>query len=304
MNGLCIGLNLMLNSCIHAVNEKHKLIHGLILGMLYTNIKCEKTMRISFIGAGRVAYHLAKALSMAHQIVQIYSRTAKSAQILAAQVGAEAQTAVNELDPNVDIVIISVTDQAIPSVIAEIHQHFANALIVHTSGSTDMHVLSQLHRRAGVFYPLQTFSLDTHIDWSDTPIFVEASSEQDLIFLQQLANQLSEHVYCYTSAQRLSLHLAAVFACNFSNYCYDMAKQIVDAEQVDFSLLYPLILKTANKATHSEPKQMQTGPAMRGDQNILTLHQHMLKESKREDLAVVYRMMSEQILQAHQSEKI
>lgn len=257
-------------------------------------------MRISLIGAGRVAHHLAHALSQYHQIMQIYSRSLEPAQTLAAQVGATAAANISEINPEIDLVIIAVSDQAIASIIAETHQHLADVLIVHTSGSTDIEVLAKTHARAGVFYPLQTFSLDREIPWSDTPLFVEAKSEVDLVLLSQLANQLSSRVYQYTSAQRLSLHLAAVFACNFSNYCYDMAKQVVDAQQVDFSLLYPLILETTNKAVQHDPKQMQTGPAMRGDQNILAMHQQMLQDANRDDLKNIYSLMSQQILQSHQ----
>ena len=256
-------------------------------------------MRISFMGAGRVAHHLAHVLSQHHQIVQIYSRTLATAQTLATQVNATFTMNIAELNPEIELVIIAVSDQAIASVISNVHQQLPNVLIVHTSGSTDIEVLAQIHARAGVFYPLQTFSLDREIKWSDTPIFVEAKSEDDLVLLEELAKQLSTRVYSYTSAQRLSLHLAAVFACNFSNYCYDMAKQIVDAQHVDFSLLYPLILETANKALHNDPKQMQTGPAMRGDQNILKMHEQMLQKAQREDLKNIYQLMSQQILQSH-----
>lgn len=119
--------------------------------------------------------------------------------------------------------------------------------------------------------------------------------------MNALANELSQRVYEYTSAQRLSLHLAAVYACNFANYCYDMAKQVVDAQQVDFSLLYPLILETAQKATAADPKAMQTGPAMRGDKNIIAMHAEMLEQSQRQDLKAVYALLSEQILKRHHS---
>ncbi|PIL59990.1 F420-dependent NADP oxidoreductase, partial [Acinetobacter baumannii] len=115
------------------------------------------------------------------------------------------------------------------------------------------------------------------------------------------ANSLSKRVYQYTSKQRLTLHLAAVFACNFSNYCFDMAKQVVDAEQVDFGLLYPLILETAKKATENDPKQMQTGPAMRGDQNILAMHQSLLAQANRDDLKQVYQLLSDGIVKRHHS---
>ncbi|OTG59140.1 F420-dependent NADP oxidoreductase [Acinetobacter sp. ANC 3903] len=258
-------------------------------------------MRISFIGAGRVAHHLAVVLSQNHQIVQIYSRSLEHAQTLAAQISARATTNIAELEPDVDLVIIAVSDQAIAEVIQQAHAQLADVLIVHTSGSTDIQVLAGVHTRAGVFYPLQTFSLEREVDWQATPLFVEATQPHDLERLTQLANSLSSRVYAYTSAQRLSLHLAAVFACNFSNYCYDMAKQIVDAKQVDFSLLYPLILETAHKAVQHDPKQVQTGPAMRGDQNILNMHQQMLDDVDREDLKNVYNLMSQQILQSHQA---
>jgi predicted short-subunit dehydrogenase-like oxidoreductase (DUF2520 family) len=254
-------------------------------------------MRISLLGAGRVAQHLALALAKQHQIIDIYSRTLASATALADQVNAKAITQPEDLDPNIDLAIIAVSDQAIQSVIQAVSPYLKQVCIVHTSGSTHMDVLSQVHSRVGVFYPLQTFSFESQIDWVNTPLFIEARHAEDQTQLLALAHQISQRVYAYDSAQRLSLHLAAVFACNFSNACFDMAKQVVDAKQVDFSLLYPLMLETAKKATQHDPKQVQTGPAIRGDQHILKMHQHMLGESGRKDLQDVYALMSQQIQQ-------
>jgi predicted short-subunit dehydrogenase-like oxidoreductase (DUF2520 family) len=261
----------------------------------------KQKMRISFIGAGRVAHHLAHVLQQHHQIIHIFSRRAEPAQQLAQAVGAEAVTDMSQLDSTVDLIIIAVSDSAIGAVIKDLHRYFPNTLIVHTSGSTDIQQLTAVHARSGVFYPLQTFSLAREVEWSSTPLFVEAIEQADLTTLTTLAQQLSQRVYQYDSAQRLSLHLAAVYACNFANYCYDMAKQVVDAKQVDFSLLYPLILETAQKATQSDPKLMQTGPAMRGDQNIIAMHSNMLEQAGRDDLNAVYALMSEQILKRHHS---
>ena len=184
-----------------------------------------------------MAHHLAKALMSQHEIVNIYSRSFDKATDLAQVVHAKAVSHFQQLNADVDLVMIAVSDQSIPSVISALTEYLPNVLIVHTSGSTALSVLSTKHARAGVFYPLQTFSLEREIDWSNTPLFVEATENTDLQRLHILAESLSQRVYSYSSAQRLSLHLAAVFACNFSNYCYDMAKQVVDAEQVDFSLL-------------------------------------------------------------------
>lgn len=256
-------------------------------------------MRISFIGSGRVATHLANALSKQNQIVQVYSRCYALAEKLAQSVNAQAVENFESLNAEIDLLIISVSDQSISQVIQQISHYLPSVLVVHTSGSTDLKVLKEFHERVGVFYPLQTFSYERNVNWNTTPLFVEASYQQDLRLLHSLAESLSQKVYSYSSEQRLSLHLAAVFACNFSNYCYDLAKQVTDAQQVDFSLLYPLILETAQKATQNEPRDMQTGPAMRGDQNILTMHQTMLKGFKNADIQQVYTLLSEQILERH-----
>ncbi len=258
-------------------------------------------MRISFIGAGRVAYHLAKALGSQHQIVQICSRTFENAEWISLQVQAQAISNFENINADIDLMIIAVSDQSIKSVIEQISPFLKDVCIVHTSGSTHLNVLAKTHDKCGVFYPLQTFSLEREIDWKNTPLFIEATNKKDLGNLLHLANSLSNKVYSYDSEQRLSLHLAAVFACNFSNYCYDMAKQVVDAKHVDFSLLYPLIQETANKAVANNPKDMQTGPAMRGDENIIQMHTNMLMQDQREDLKYVYQLLSQQILERHQS---
>ena len=258
-------------------------------------------MRISFIGAGRVAYHLAKALGSQHQIVQICSRTYENAEWISLQVQAQAIYNFENINADIDLMIIAVSDQSIKSVIEQISPFLKDVCIVHTSGSTHLNVLAKTHDKCGVFYPLQTFSLEREIDWKNTPLFIEATNKKDLGNLLHLANSLSNKVYSYDSEQRLSLHLAAVFACNFSNYCYDMAKQVVDAKHVDFSLLYPLIQETANKAVANNPKDMQTGPAMRGDENIIQMHTNMLMQDQRADLKSVYQLLSQQILERHQS---
>ncbi|WP_336167851.1 Rossmann-like and DUF2520 domain-containing protein [Acinetobacter sp. 161(2023)] len=256
-------------------------------------------MKISLLGSGRVAFHLAKALlAKGHHITQVYARDFEKTQKFAEQIQAKACQSLQEFQPS-DLIILAVSDSAIAELATQVHELFPETLIVHTSGSTDIEVISHVHEKAGVFYPLQTFSFEREVDWSATPLFVEAAVDADQKLLADLANSLSNRVYQYTSKQRLTLHLAAVFACNFSNYCLDMAKQVVDEEQVDFSLLYPLIVETAKKATQNDPKQMQTGPAMRGDQNILAMHQDLLAQANRDDLKQVYQLLSDGIVKRH-----
>jgi len=259
-------------------------------------------MRISFIGSGKVATHLASACALQHQIVQIMSRDLEHATTLACRVGAAPIHQFEQLDASIDLLIISVSDHAISNVIQAVHPYLPNTLIVHTSGSTSIQQLTQQHANAGVFYPLQTFSFEREVNWSETPLFIEAATYQGLKDLEVIANSLSNKIYHYSSEQRLSLHLAAVFACNFSNYCYDAAKQIVDQQQVDFSLLYPLMLETARKATLHDPALVQTGPAVRNDQNILNMHQDLLNQAKRPDLAEIYQLLSQAIIARHHTQ--
>jgi len=258
-------------------------------------------MKISLIGSGRVAFHLAQALlAQGHNILQVYARDFDKTQKFAEKIQAKACQSLQQFQ-STELIILAVSDSAIAELVKQVHELFPETLMVHTSGSTDIEVISHVHEKAGVFYPLQTFSLERNVDWTATPLFVEAVADVDQKLLLDLANSLSKRVYQYTSKQRLTLHLAAVFACNFSNYCFDMAKQIVDAEQVDFSLLYPLIIETAKKATENDPKQMQTGPAMRGDQNILAMHQNFLAQAERDDLKEVYQLLSDDIVKRHHS---
>jgi predicted short-subunit dehydrogenase-like oxidoreductase (DUF2520 family) len=258
-------------------------------------------MKISLIGSGRVAFHLAQALlAQGHNIVQVYARDFDKTQKFAEKIQAKACQSLQQFQ-STELIILAVSDSAIAELVKQVHELFPETLMVHTSGSTNIEVISHVHDKAGVFYPLQTFSFERDVDWTVTPLFVEAVADVDQKLLSDLANSLSKRVYQYTSKQRLTLHLAAVFACNFSNYCFDMAKQIVDAEQVDFSLLYPLIVETAKKATENDPMQMQTGPAMRGDQNILAMHQNLLVQAERDDLKDIYQLLSDGILKRHHS---
>jgi predicted short-subunit dehydrogenase-like oxidoreductase (DUF2520 family) len=252
-------------------------------------------MRISVIGAGRVAHHLAQVLSQHHEIVQVFSRDPAKTNLLAAILRADSCHEYEKLDPNIDIALIVVSDRAIEEVVNAVKDYLPDVLIAHTSGSTHISKITDHHSRAGVFYPLQTFSFESQIDWINTPLFIEATQADDLENLTLIAKQLSQKVYQYDSSQRLSLHLAAVFACNFSNYCYDVAKQLVDQQEVDFNLLHPLILETAKKATTNDPRTVQTGPAVREDFNILNMHEQMLIDLERDNLKQIYTLMTKGI---------
>lgn len=248
-------------------------------------------MRVVFIGAGNVATHLSLAMQQAGMsIVQVYSHTESSAKCLSEKLHTEWTTDLNRLVVDADMYVFSVKDAVLPSVIATIVPN--NALWVHTAGSMPLDVFKGYVKRYGVLYPLQTFSKERKISLQNVPLFLEASSEETGEVLQQAATLLSDNVRFLSSEKRKSLHLAAVFACNFTNHMYALAAKILEEKEIPTEVLLPLIDETAAKVHGMSPAEAQTGPAIRYDENVINKHQAMLSDSDTQEL---YRLISQSI---------
>lgn len=250
--------------------------------------------KVVMIGAGRVASHLAPALH-AHgvQFVQVYSRTLASAQSLAEQIGAEAIDSVASLCSDADCYLVSLTDEALVTLASRLVEGREQALWVHTAGSVPMQLFEGKAARYGVIYPMQTFSKGVAVDFPSLSVFVEGSSSEALQQLWQLASLLTTHVHKADSSQRKALHVAAVMACNFVNYCYSMAQRWLEQQGLPFESMLPLIDETARKVHELKPTQAQTGPAVRGDRRIIDEHLQLLRSAP--ELQTVYRLLSERI---------
>ena len=250
-------------------------------------------MNIVLLGSGKVATQIGKALHNAGiPVAQVYSPTLEHAQTLAMQVHAKAISELAELTKNADVYIISVKDDAILGLVDQLD--LGDKLVLHTSGSTAMDVLKTASTHYGVLYPLQTFSFDKAVDFSQVPIAVEASSPEIAKQLEALAHKLSPKIIQMTSEQRLVLHIAAVFACNFSNHLYAIAEQLLESKGISFDYLRPLIAETAAKVQQALPSEVQTGPAIRKDEKILQKHLDFLKEQPQ--LQEIYRLLSQSIV--------
>lgn len=252
--------------------------------------------RVKFIGAGNLATHLGKAFAKAGiQIVQVYSRTLESAGTLGAILDVPFTNVIHEVDPDADLIIISVKDDAIEQVLKQTDFH--KQLIVHTAGSISMDFLSPYSERHGVFYPLQTFSKGREIDFSGIPVCLEASSAEVLTELKELAAKISKTVYQINSDDRKILHLAAVFSCNFVNHFYDIGAQLLEKQGLAFDLLKPLIAETSAKVMEMNPRDAQTGPAKRYDETIINKHLKLM--NNRPELMEIYNFVTNSIWQAH-----
>lgn len=251
----------------------------------------KKSKRIVLIGAGNVAGHLGPALVAAgHKVVQVYSRTAKNASKIAKRLGAKPITSLRQLAP-ADIYIMALKDDAVKNLARKLR---VRGIVVHTSGPLNIDILEKTARNYGVFYPLQTFTIGRKLDLKKVPFCIEASDSATKKVLMDLAGSLSAHVLSVSSAKRSKLHLAAVFACNFSNHMYTLAGDILEKENLPFGILEPLIRETAQKALETGPRKAQTGPAARGDNGTMKEHLAMLKGDKRAKR--VYTAVSKSIL--------
>lgn len=239
---------------------------------------------VVLLGSGNVAWHLGKAmLENGIDIQQLYSP--HHPEILANELQVPYTTTLSKLNPTADIYVLSLKDDAYTSVIQNFPFH--NACMAHTSGSLDLSVFEPITNCRGVFYPFQTFTKGIPLSFEEIPICIEASDENTRATLVSLAQKLSKHHYFIDSKQRKQLHLAGVYACNFTNALYDIAKQIVEEKGMDFSILLPLIQETARKVQFKSPKQAQTGPAARNDTLTIESHLTMINDTLKKDLYVL-----------------
>ena len=249
-------------------------------------------MEIVILGSGNVATQLALALNNAGEnIIQVYSRQIDHAEQLASQVHAKAIAQLSQVNAFADVYLIAVKDEVIFEVVQYLKE--IKGIIAHTSGSTALGVFPIEMENFGVFYPLQTFSKHRNVDFKEIPICIEANNDFSVKNLQDLASQLSKHIYKIDSEKRKALHIAAVFACNFSNHLYALAADILNEKGLEFDLLKPLIAETASKIMENAPGSVQTGPAARHDEITIASHMAWLADSP--NLQKVYEAMSESI---------
>lgn len=252
----------------------------------------EPKFKIVILGAGNVATQLGLVLKKSkHTIIQVYSKHKSSASKLAHSLDSDYTNSPEKIDTTADIYIIAVNDDSIIEVGKQLKLN--DKIVVHTSGSVEMNVLKLVSKNIGVFYPLQTFSKNNKVDFSVIPICIEANNAATIKVLQTIAKSISNNVQKIDSEQRKTIHLAAVFACNFSNHLYSIASNILESANISFDVLKPLIEETAKKIKNISPVEAQTGPAVRHD--IKTINNHLKMLSGNKEYQQLYKLISKNI---------
>ena len=257
------------------------------------NSNMKMPLKVCFIGAGNVATHMAAAMQKAgFEIVGVHTRTPQSAEEFSLRYHCPIADSLVDM-PDADLYVFSIKDDALSEVVTAFGHLHREGLCVHTAGSIPMSVFHGNVKHYGVLYPLQTFSKQRELNFSAVPLFVEADDTEDLQRLSSIAGLLSSTVIPLSSEQRRLLHLAAVFACNFSNHCFAIASEILNQAALPGQLLNPLIRETCAKLEQLPAVVGQTGPAVRYDQNVMANQLELLGDDElRKD---IYRLMSQSI---------
>ncbi|MEY3643876.1 MAG: hypothetical protein RLZZ207_570 [Bacteroidota bacterium] len=252
--------------------------------------------KIAILGAGNLAWNLAPALEDAgHEITEVYARDLQKAKEITERI----YTAVpkDDLDfseSRAELFILAIKDDALSEVADQVILP-EGSILVHTSGAIPMEVLSQSSASyVGVFYPLQSFTKGKKVEFEEVPFLLESEDEGSLQLLKKVAKSLSQLVYILRAKDRQAVHVAAVFASNFTNHMLRIAEDILHRQGLDAELLKPLIIESISKSLQLGARKAQTGPAIREDYETLETHHHFLAYN--EQLAEIYRLISQDII--------
>ncbi len=249
---------------------------------------------VNLVGSGNVAWVLGAALKESGILINaVIARNKDKAEALARLLDSQALTFEDKL-PEADLILLTVSDDSIQQVSERLaKQTSIESLIAHTSGSKPTTLLSPFNRQAS-FYPLQTMTKGNTVDFNKVHFCVYTKEESHLNALKALAGRISKHVHVLDDQQRAFLHLSAVMVNNFSNLFFTEAYKLSSIHNIDFELLRPLILKTAQKAIENNPSSVQTGPAARQDTDTIQQHLNLLQEDPK--LKELYQLISERII--------
>ena len=235
--------------------------------------------KLVIIGAGNVAYHLAKGLMKTSiEVVQVYNRSRRGLSGISKETAIPTTTSLNQIAA-AEFYLIAVKDDAIEEIGEELQRYIApKAIVAHTSGNCSIDILSKLFEHYGAFYPLQTFNKSNEIHWHEIPIFITGSNRSTSNQLSKVALCLSKKVFKISDKQRSRLHIPAVMVNNFVNHIYSLAYDYCKQHKLSFKHLRPLMEQTLDSAMQNRhPARNQTGPAVRGDQETIKTHREELK---------------------------
>ncbi|WP_085317213.1 DUF2520 domain-containing protein [Derxia lacustris] len=236
--------------------------------------------KLAFIGAGRLASTLARALARrGARVVAVASRQPASAQALAARLPGCIATAAQAAVDGADLVFLTVPDDAIAPAAAALRWR-AGMAVVHCSGATELSALdaaAQAGAATGGFHPLQIFSdpelaLDL-LDGASVAIEAPAALEAQL---RALAASVGLRPLRLPPGARARYHGSAGHAASFLLTLLHEAARVWAsfgiAEDDALAALLPITRGTLAAAQSRGLAGAASGPPSRGDVGVMARH--------------------------------
>lgn len=254
--------------------------------------------RVLLVGAGNVASTLAGPLAKHFNLVGWANRTPGRLLPLLPDRRVKVLGLSEAANVAADVVIVAVADSAINDVTRTIGKLKDSPLCLLTSGTVGMEALMPLSDRVGVLYPLQTFTGGFDVDIAEVPFFTEAAVQADLAAVDDIASGLGARV-CHANAEkRRTLHIAGVLSNNFVNILLEHTQNILQADGFDLEVVHPLVRMTVRKAFAIGPHAAQTGPARRGDSDVMQSQLNRVPN----DLKPAFAELNKLIIKAHEQD--
>jgi predicted short-subunit dehydrogenase-like oxidoreductase (DUF2520 family) len=272
----------------------------------------DSSLRIGFIGAGRLGTALALAMQRAGLNVHaVASARHASAQRTADRVPGCAVASAPQVASQCDLVFITTPDAAIAPT-ADAIDWRAGMGVVHCSGATEVDALA--HARAcgaavGGFHPMQTFGSDPDaaaVSLAGCTATVEADNAALNARLVAIADCLGCAVNRLPPGMRARYHAAAGYGSQFINVLFAQAARVWTtwgANEADVvRALLPMARGTLAAIESAGIAKAMPGPVSRGD--VQTVNKHVAALQALGDAGVMesYRLLCARTIDLAQSQ--
>lgn len=244
--------------------------------------------RLGIVGGGRAAWAFGSTWRrMGWPISGLHLRPESESRV-PELLAAERRTA-QSLATDSDLVLLAVTDRSIASVAAEFPA--TSAIVMHASGAL------RSVRDGFSLHPLRVLPPPGEASDLSGSLLVFEGSHREVA--RSIADHSGARLAEILPADKALYHAAAVFASNYAALMLDIASELMAAAGLEEQELRDPIARLAasaieNWAAHHPAPARFTGPAARGDGEILDRHRQALQGD--EEILKIYRLLAARIV--------
>lgn len=261
-------------------------------------------MRLGIIGGGRAAWAFGSAWRAAGLPFSGIALRAGSASPAGRLLSLEVMT-VQELLERSSVVLVAVSDRAIPAIAAEVSGLSAQPAIFHCSGSLPGSVFGS-RPNAFSLHPFHALpAVGEPVTLRDT-LMVYEGPDSAVVYGRRIVKSCGGIFGRVSAEQKPRYHAAAVFAANYVAAMLEMSEEILQSVVLDIpaadlsptTILRRAIVDLAASAStnwlHQRGAAAFTGPAARGERQVVAGHLAVLGDLPHVER--IYRQLATEIL--------